>query len=254
MLAVGTITVIALDGDDRLRHVHRVLRLAEADHVAGTRVGLGLTVGHPHAAANHDVVTDDSIALHDRDKAEIMGENIDIVMRRQCDGDLEFARQVGTAENRFILDLATGNLFLIQPDLVPSSGARQQMARDVACQVADRGVEVATPGICGRDDVAIDVAAGGDGVHQIGVQALHQRLQVALQDAMELHGFTRGQADGVVGTLDRKFFHLQPLFRGQNAGRHPHPNHEAEGLLHPLLAAFSAQVAVVLLIKSVEFG
>ena len=39
----------------------------------------------------------------------------------------------------------------------------------------------------------------------------------------------------------------------QDAGRHPHPHHEAERLLHPLLAAFGAQVAVVLLIEAVEF-
>ncbi len=131
MLAVGTIAVIALHGDDRLRHVHRVLRLAEADHVAGARIGFRLAMGHPHAAADHHVVADDSTALHDRDEAEIMGEHIDIVVRRQRDGDLEFARQVGAAEDRFVLDLAAGDLFLIQPDLVPGAGARQQMRRDV---------------------------------------------------------------------------------------------------------------------------
>ncbi len=214
MLAIGTITVIALDGDDRLRHVHRVLRLAEADHVTGARVGFRLTMGHPHAAANHNVVTDNSIALHDSDKAEIMGENIDIVVRRQSNGDLEFARQVGAAEDRFILDLAAGHLLLIQPDLVPGSGARQQMAGDVARQVADGGVEVATPGVCRRDDVAVDVAAGGDGVHQIGMQTLHQRLQVALQDAMELHGLACGQADRVVGALDAQVFPPSAIVSG----------------------------------------
>ncbi len=57
----------------------------------------------------------------------------------------------------------------------------------------------------------------------------------------------------MVGALERQLFHLQPLLRRQDAGRHPHPHHEAEGLFHPLLAAFGAQVAVILLIEAVEF-
>ena len=43
------------------------------------------------------------------------------------------------------------------------------------------------------------------------VQPLHQRLQVALQDAVELHGFTGGQADGAVAAFVRQFLQLQPL-------------------------------------------
>ena len=97
MLAVGTVAVIALHGDDRFRHVHRVLRPAEADHVAGARIGLGLAMGHPHAAANHHVVADDPPRCDDRDEAQIVREHVDIVVRRQRDGDLELPRQIGAA-------------------------------------------------------------------------------------------------------------------------------------------------------------
>ena len=182
-----------------------------------------------------------------------MREHIDIVVRRQRDGDLELPRQVGAAEDRFVLDLAAGDLLLAQPDLVPGAGARQQMDRDVARQFADRGVQIPPPRIGRGDDVAVDVAAGGDGVQHVVVQPLHQRPQIALQDAVELHRLTRRQADRVVGPLQRQLLDAQPLLRRQDAGRHPHPHHEAEGLLHPLLAAFGAQVAVILLVEAVEF-
>ncbi len=70
---------------------------------------------------------------------------------------------------------------------------------------------------------------------------------------MELDRLPRGQAQRAVAALQRHLFGGQPLRRRQDAARHPHPRHEAECLLHPLPAAFGAQVAVVLLIDAMEF-
>ena len=165
MLAVGAIAVVALHGHDLLGHVHRVLRLAEADHVAGARIGLRLAVGHPHAAADHHVVADDSAALHDRDEAEVVREHIDIVVRRQRDGDLEFARQIGAAVGSV---RPPPRRRRPSPRRSRSRARRGCAAADGAemsrASVADRGMTVAPPRIDRRDDVAVDVAAGRDGV------------------------------------------------------------------------------------------
>src|SRR5437763_17184311 len=52
MLAVRPVAPVALDGDDRLCDRDRVFDPAEAERIAGARIGLGLAVGHPHAAAD----------------------------------------------------------------------------------------------------------------------------------------------------------------------------------------------------------
>ena len=130
MLAVRTVAVVALHGHHLLRHVHRLLRRAESDHVAGAREGVRLAMGHPHAAADDHVVADDPPVLFDRNEAEIVGEHVHVVVRRQCNGDLEFARHVGAAVDRFVFLLAAGQLFAVDPDLVPGAASRQQMRAD----------------------------------------------------------------------------------------------------------------------------
>ena len=192
-------------------------------------------------------------ALHDRDEAQIMGEYIDIVVRRQRDGDLELTRQIGAAEDRLVFLHTAGDLLLVDPDLVPRSAMRQQMVRDVAGEVLMTACRSRRHGSAGGENVAVDVAAGGDGIQHVVVQALHQRLQVALHNAVELHGFPRRQPDGAVGAFPRQLLDAEPLLRRQDAGGDPHPRHEDEGFFHALLAAFGAQVAVVLLVDAVEF-
>src|SRR5262245_63249975 len=49
VLTVRAIAPVALHGDDRFRDRDRVLRGAEADDVAGARIGVGLAMGHAHA-------------------------------------------------------------------------------------------------------------------------------------------------------------------------------------------------------------
>ncbi len=108
---------------------------AEADDVAGARIGVGLAMGHPHAAADDHIVADDLAALLDRDETEIVRENIDIVMRRQRNGDLELARHVGAAVDRLVFLDPPGDLLLLQPDFMPGAAVRQQMRGDVAVRV-----------------------------------------------------------------------------------------------------------------------
>ncbi len=100
VLAVGAVAKVAVDRQHRLRHVHHPVRREETDDVRQTRVGGLVAVTAPHAAADREVVADEPVVLHDGDEAEAVGEHVQVVHRRNDEGDLEFARQIGLAVKR----------------------------------------------------------------------------------------------------------------------------------------------------------
>ena len=103
--------MIALHRHDFLSDVHHVLGQTEPNDIARPRVSFWLTMGHAHAATRDHVIADDRRAVPDRDEAQVLCEDIDIVVRRQCDANLEFARHIGPAIDRFIfLDTARDTL------------------------------------------------------------------------------------------------------------------------------------------------
>ena len=104
----------------------------------------------------------------------------------------------------------------------------------------------------GREHVAVDVAAGGQRVEQRGVDRLHGAAHVRLDDAVELERLPRRQPQRAVGVVGRDPVERQPLRRRDDAAGDAHADHEAEGLLQPLLGALAAHVAVVLQIGAVE--
>jgi hypothetical protein len=72
-----------------------------------------------------------------------------------------------------------------------------------------------------------------------------------LDHAVELEGLARGDAQRVVGVARGDGVQLQPLGRRDHAARRAGADHELEGRLQLLAAAFVAQVAVVLLVTAV---
>ena len=140
MLAVGAVAPVALHGDDRFGDLHRVLGLAEAHHVGGARISVGLAMGHAHAAADGDVPARDvAVLVEDGDEAEIVREHVDVVRRRHRDHDLEFPRQIGLAVDRLDdLILAAGDLLAVEPDLAIGRRLRRQMVGDRARQIERR--------------------------------------------------------------------------------------------------------------------
>ena len=108
-------------------------------------------------------------------------------------------------------------------------------------------------GIGAAHDVAVDVAAGGDGVEQRVIDLPQRRLQVRLDDAVQLHRLPRGQPHGAIAVVARHPVERQPLRRAQHAAGHAHTDHEGEGLLHLLARALGAEIPVVLQIHAVEF-
>ncbi len=209
---------------------------------------------HAHAAADHHVVADDAAGLLDRDEAQVVREHVDVVVRRQCDGDLELPRHIGAAVDRFVFLLAARELFAVDPDLVPGAALRQQMRPDRLRQPRHLGMRAALPRIDARDHVAVHVAAGGDGVEHRVVEAAYRVTQVALDDAVELDGLPRGQPQRAVAAFARDPLRRQPLPWRQDTAGHAQPRHEDERLLHLLASAFGAQVAIVLHVDAVEFG
>ena len=85
------------------------------------------------------------------------------------------------------------------------------------------------------------------------VDLSQRRLQVRLDDAMQLHRLPRGQPHGVVAIITRHLVEREPLLRRQHSAWNAHADHEGEGLLHLLARALGPQVAVVLQIHAVEF-
>ena len=96
------------------------------------------------------------------------------------------------------------------------------------------------------------VAAGRLGVEQHVAQALHQRAQVVLDDAVKLERLARGQPQRVAAVCARKLVELQPLARRADPARQTYARHEGERRLQLLAPALVADVAVVLLIDAEE--
>src|SRR5690606_2336664 len=88
---------------------------------------------------------------------------------------------------------------LVQPDLVVGAGLRQELQRQLLRPLVHLRVQAGQQRVAAAEHVAVDVAAGGDGVQRGGVDGLHGRLQLALDHAVELEGLAGGDAQRVVG-------------------------------------------------------
>ena len=116
--------------------LHHVFGAAEAHDLGDARIGVGLAMGHAHAAADGHVPAGDVAGLiRDGDVAEVVREDVDVVRRRHRHHDLEFARQIGLAVDRLDhLPLAARDALAVEPDLAIGRRVRQQMVGDRARQ------------------------------------------------------------------------------------------------------------------------
>ena len=85
-----TVTVVPLHEHDLLRDVNTLLHSAEADDRAGSGVRLLVSVRDTHATADRDVEASElAVLINDSNETKIVGKDIDVVVRRDGDGDLE---------------------------------------------------------------------------------------------------------------------------------------------------------------------
>ena len=251
VLAVAAVAMVALGGDHGLGQRQQLFRPHEADHVGEAREGAGFAVRGAESAADADVEAGQLAVLDDRDEAEVVRQHVDVVDRRHHQRGLELARQVGRAVDRLGLGRA-GQAFAVEEDLVVRARRRQQVLR----QPHRPGLRLRVGARLGRirraQHVAVDVAAGGDGVEQGRLQRLHRRLEFALEHAVDLERLARGQAQAAVAMPARDVRQRQPLRRRAHAARQARARHEAVRRLELLQAPFLAQVAVVLQVGAVE--
>jgi len=100
-------------------------------------------------------------------------------------------------------------------------------------------------GGCG--DVAVDVAAGGQGGGEGLVDRLDEGADALLGDAVELEGLARGDAQGAVGEATGEFVVHEVLSGRDDAAGLSRADH------HGVFLGDLALIAVVLLVDAVEF-
>ena len=258
--AVNAVAEVALRGDDFLGDIGHLPRRAKAEHIRQAREGCLLAVAHPHAAAGGDCVADDLVVLDDGDEAEVVREHIDVVARRHGDDCLEFPRQVGLAVDRLGFRLGTWrHIFLLavfvgQPNLVVRSRRRREVGADRPGHLECLGVHLRLVRVRVTHHVAVHVAARRDRVHQRVVDFPDGRLEVFLDNAVQLECLPRGELERAVGVVGAEAIHRQPLLRRANPARDAYAGHERVGPLLLGLTARPPQVAVVLLVNAVELG
>lgn len=127
------------------------------------------------------------------------------------------------------------------------------MIADGLGEAEDVGVERGLVGIGVGHDVAVDVAARREGVHQLGVHRFDGGAEVALENAVKLEGLAGGDLEGAVGVGVGERVEGEPLGRRADAAGDADARHEREGFFFVLLAALVAEIAVVLRVDAVEF-
>ena len=97
---IGPVTPVALHSHNLFRDVDHLVLRAERQHVAEARKCFLHAVRHAHAAADGDVPADELAVFDDGDEAAVMREDVDIVVGRHREDELEFARQIARTVNR----------------------------------------------------------------------------------------------------------------------------------------------------------
>ena len=274
MLAVGAVTPVAMDADDGFADGHDLVAGDVANDIRKARVGGFVAVRGAEAATDEEVVADELAAFDHGDVAHVVGEDVHVVVRRDGEAGLELTRQVGLAVEfvdrraavvvvggrgevrvglvdgsagfRDLLAEAEVDLHAVHPDGVVGGGLRQQRAGQRERIVFDRLRDGVNRRIGRRRDVAVHVAAGGEGGGERLVDSLDQAADAALGDAMELERLARGDAQGAVGETAGELVVHQVLRGGDDAPGLTRAHHDG------VFFARLALIAVVLLVDAVE--
>ncbi|VUC20140.1 unnamed protein product [Clonostachys rosea] len=261
VLAVLTVTVIALDKHDLLADDVSILHGDETEHSTGLGVGLLVVVGSTHTTSSKNVETSKATVFAlDSNQTDIVCVHIGIVVRRNSDCDLELSGEVGgTVEGLKVLDSVTSNLGLLvivicEPDFVISSGRWQEVVADLLGDGVNLSVEL---GLCGKraaHDVSVDITAGGNGGHQGTINGLHGRLELALDHTVELEGLTSSKLHRLVSEGVGDVVHLNPLERSRDTTGETASNHEGVSRLQALGLALITNITVILHVGTMELG
>ena len=209
----------------------------------------------PPASTTKPVNSPVSPSLQGGDDADVVRVDVDAVVARPGDADLELARQVGLAVQR--LDRSVGRRCLgrdrplaVDPQLPVRRGARPEPSNQFGDDRCEHGSPVGVRQRAGHH-VADDVTAGGERREQRVVDATHDVVQLTLRNEVVLHALPGGQAHRAVGELGEAV-ERQPLIEGDHPAWHRRAHHARVVERELLLRAGPAHVAVVLLVDAVE--
>lgn len=96
-----------------------------------------------HTTTDGDIESEQLLVIvEDGDVAEVVAEDVDIVVRRDRDRDLELARQVVFSVKRLdVLDCLTNDLLLVEPDLGVRGSLRLETVGELARKVENLRVQ-----------------------------------------------------------------------------------------------------------------
>ncbi len=251
VLAVCAVAEIALREEDRLRDRVDPVGRNEPDQIGEPGEGLGVSVTHPEAAADRDIVAGELAILLDRYEPEVLRKNINVVRWREREPDLKFSWEVGRAIHR--LGFPAGDEFLVEEDFVVGPAFWQRKPAPCEGVGIDAGEERVALGVRGRHHIAVHIAAGRDRIEQNLMHPLDERLDIPLEHPVELECLPGGESERGCGHLVGKPVEDEPLAGGRAAAREPDAQHECERLFPALFLQRVAQIPVVLHIHPVEF-
>jgi hypothetical protein len=82
--------MIPLHKHDFLGNIFALFRGAEAKNAARARIGLFIAMGNTHTTTGSDVeALELAVSVNDRDKTNVVGEEVNIVCRRNGNSNLE---------------------------------------------------------------------------------------------------------------------------------------------------------------------
>mmetsp|Transcript_17947 Transcript_17947/g.40146 ORF Transcript_17947/g.40146 Transcript_17947/m.40146 type:complete len:303 (+) Transcript_17947:1443-2351(+) len=249
------VTVVALHRQDSLHGLKEVLLLDESQVIRRARERRLLAVGASHAAANDDVETFQGlpIGLHDNHTADVVDVEVDAVVARDSECDLELLGKVGTAVqrlNRVARDDAVavvvrahlvqvelinitpvildgGSLLAIEPELIERLGHGLEEVSDGSGVLHAVFIGwVVVEGYRRRHDVAIDVAATTVRVGTNISNGSDHVLQVAFDHAVQLESLAGRRAQVTLSMRVGEIVQLAEESRRDLTHRHLEPQHE----------------------------
>ena len=205
MLALGAVAEIAMDCDDGLRHVHQLVRCDETQHIRQARVSLCVAMTAAHAAADGEIVAGELVVFENRDEAEVVGKDVNVIHRRNDKRGLELARQISFAVKR-VLEILVRRVVEVQlrainPNRMIRLGARLKRVGHAFAIFKNLRARLGVGGCWRRHDVAVHVAAGRKCRKHRLVDLLHERAEAGLHNAVKLYALARRDAERVVAVL-----------------------------------------------------
>ena len=193
-----------------------------------------------------------------RDESDVLGEDIDVIARRDDDPHLEFSREIDASVDR-VLRLGRQvrrpeqlDFFAVEPDV----DIRRTAPKKSSAEFIRERFGVAMRRIIERRGrshrVAHHVAARSHRRQPASIDRRDDFLEPALEHAVKLNPLPRRQSQRTVRQRVPEPVVNQVLLRRQPPARHLRTHHELPRLFLLLLRQLRPQVPVILLIRAVK--